>query len=266
MKQRGRIRRLDVHLDAQWSDLALEDHSRLIAHGITASHVKRHGEAVRDRRLAQQLPGQGRIVGRHGDVGIVVDGAPGHERVGRRAVAVEDRFDEGRTVDGVGNGLAHLHVAKWSDLVVGDQVVRLRRTVDHDLDRRVVLDLGDQVVGQHVIHVELTRLHLEQARVVVRDQIVLHVLHRELGGHPIVGVLLEAQVLAALPAIEHVGAGADGMCRHVARTDLLEVGLRVDAAVEERDVREERRPGMLERHAHRCGVGRLHLLNRGQRP
>ena len=128
-----------------------------------------------------------------------------------------------------------------------------------DIDLGAALELADEVGGHAHDDVDGAGEELGQPRLVLHDRAVDDAIDVD-GPVPVVGVLLEHDLLAALPARVAEGAGAHGVER-VVGAPLPDRGRAHDGGGARGEDGEERGARLLQHEAHRRLVHHLHRLD-----
>ena len=245
----------DVDGDADLRELLLEQHGYLLVDPV--ARLDRQPERRPGCALGlQHGPGLLRIVGGQRCIAVVVHHAGREERVGRRGVTEGHHVDDGLRIDGQPDRLADVEVVQRRCGVVGQQVIGLAGRIEDHLDVRIRLKLRNAVEGNEESPIQLARLHLEDARVVLRDDVPLDPIDQRQAFLPVVGIALQDDDLAAPPLLEAEGAGADRVAAEFL-APLLDHCLRQNRSREHGEDRQERRRWLVERKHDRAIVRRL---------
>ena len=187
------------------------------------------------------------LVGDHFEVGVVIllMRLGQHGGDGLAELAVDD-LSHLRLVQAVVQRSAHRGVIEGLHGGVQQQVADLGGGVDFQLQALGVADHVHQGGGNVAHDVDLAGLQLHQAGVVIGDDLELHIGGLDGIGIAVVRVLLQKNVIAAVPLLQAVGAGAHGVLDVLVLGHGLCVGLAAQHHVEGAQLRQEGGGGALQ--------------------
>ena len=257
---RSGLNLLDGDGHADLGPLLREDHGNLLVDLVAAAHEDGDREAAVQTGLGEQRLGalDVRLDRVEGVVAVLAGG--GKDGADGGAVTEERDVHDLLGVRGLDEGLAGLVMGEVLVLDVERHEARDGGGQGCNDAVGVALDLHEGGEGQVNGDVDIAALQLDLTGGVVGDNAELDVSR---GGHAvlaIVGVGSHGHVLAALPLLDHVGAGAQGAVDVAIRADGLEVSLALDAQGKDAQVGE--RAGSLRLHVHDDGrvVGALDVV------
>ena len=259
---RAPLHGLERHVDADGLQVGLHHRGHRHRRLHPRSRLRHpHGgrEAVRVAGLGQELPGALRIVGIGLERRLRSPGSRQHGPAGGRARALEHIPHDGVLVHRVVQRLADALVVEGLLLVVDPEVPDMRAHLLEEVHLRISLELGDEI-GRHAHdQVDGAGEQLREPRLVLDDRAVDDAIDLDRPA-PVVGVLLQRDLLAPLPARIAEGTRAHRIER-VVGAPLPDGGGAHDGGGARGEDGEERGARLLEHEAHRRVVHHLDGLD-----
>ncbi len=215
---------------------------------------------MRHAGLGHLLLGRGQVQLQAGSGRLVVRHLRREQRVGRLAVAEQDRLDQGLPVDRQRDRPAHVHVLERLVQLVESQVVGLGGVEQVHVDALRGLQAGHCGPGGELVDLRLAALELQLPGVVVRDVGPGDAVQVRQPLLPVERVPDQLERLALVPEAPLERAGADRVGVELV-LGLAAVVVRHDPVGEDRQVGEQRRPRELEVDDDGLGRGRVHRLD-----